>query len=338
MPWGYELRKDVAPFSFQNSRDKIMHPIVIYHGNCADGFTAAWVVRKHYLREIEESSEDFPVFYAATYNNPVPTDVTGREVIMVDFSYKRDVMEKICRRASSVLVIDHHKTAEEALKGLDKREFRDVKLYFDMEHSGAMLAWFYYFGDTPPPNGLKHVEDRDLWKFNLFGTRQYNANLFSYPYTWENWDRLINEPTDQAIREGAAIERKHFKDIEELIPIVTRRMVIPCCDGDGEYRFHHVEIPVANVPYTLGSDVGNILAKRELEAGRVPIAGYYYDTPEGRNFGFRSIGDVDCSLLAKALGGGGHRNASGANKIRASVFEKFETDLDTSPYFDRERN
>lgn len=331
----------MAPFFF---RKNTMAPIVIYHGNCADGFTAAWVVRKFYKENfashgVDESSEEFPVFYPGTYGQPVPTDITGRDVILVDFSYKRPVMEQICLKAKSVTIIDHHKTAEADLKGLDN-EYKNCKIYFDMEHSGAMLAWFYFFNDAIPPAGIKHVEDRDLWKFNLFGTREYNANMFSYPYTWENWDRLMNEPVDQIIRDGAAIERKHFKDIEELLPVVTRRMRFPVAitqDLSTDQKPTYLEIPVANIPYTLGSDAASILIKKEFEAGRSPIAGYYYDTPEGRNFGFRSTGDFDCSLIAKALGGGGHRNASGANKIPAREFEKFEIDLDTSPYYDRER-
>ena len=50
--------------------------ICIYHGNCADGFGAAWVVRKALGADIE--------FHAATYGQPVP-DVTGKNVVIVDF-------------------------------------------------------------------------------------------------------------------------------------------------------------------------------------------------------------------------------------------------------------
>lgn len=318
-----------------------MAPIVIYHGNCADGFSAAWVVREYYKRELPESSEEFPVFYPGTYGKPVPVGVTARDVILVDFSYPRDIMEKICKFAKTVLVIDHHKTAEANLKGLDT-EFSGTELLFDMEHSGAMLAWHYFFNDKLPPAGLLHVEDRDLWRFNIWGTREYNANMFSYPYTWENWDRLMNEPIDQVIRDGAAIDRKHFKDIKELLEVVTRRMRLPVIRPESDpthMLFDDIEIPVANLPYTMGSDAANILAKKEQDEGRPPVAAYYYDTPDGRCFGFRSIGDFDCSLLAKALGGGGHRNASGANKIQAATYQGFEVgihpnnDLSVAPLF-----
>jgi hypothetical protein len=61
-------------------RDK---PLCIYHGNCADGFTSAWVMHHAYLGGIE--------LYAGTYGQE-PPDVTDREVYMVDFSYKRPVL------------------------------------------------------------------------------------------------------------------------------------------------------------------------------------------------------------------------------------------------------
>lgn len=57
--------------------------LCIYHGTCMDGFTAAWVVRKALGEGVE--------FYAATHGDP-PPDVTGKNVIMVDFSYKRPVL------------------------------------------------------------------------------------------------------------------------------------------------------------------------------------------------------------------------------------------------------
>ena len=57
-------------------------PLCIYHHNCADGFTAAWVVKKAF------GNVDF---HPGKYNEP-PPDVTGRDVIIVDFSYKYDVL------------------------------------------------------------------------------------------------------------------------------------------------------------------------------------------------------------------------------------------------------
>jgi oligoribonuclease NrnB/cAMP/cGMP phosphodiesterase (DHH superfamily) len=68
-------------------------------------------------------------------------------------------------------------------------------------------------------------------------------------------------------------------------------------------------VRVANLPYTLTSDAGNLMAQGE------PFAACYWDTPNGRVFSLRSTDDgMDVSLIAKSYGGGGHRNASGFQK------------------------
>ena len=253
----------------------------IYHGNCADGFGAAWVVRKA-LGEIE--------FHPGNYQEP-PPDVTGKDVVMVDFTYKRPVLLGMAEKANSILILDHHKTAAEDLIDLPA----NVTAKFDMNRSGAMLAWDHFFvGEIPPPL-LLHIEDRDLWRFALQNTRQIQANVFSFPYDFQVWDTLMATAPAALAAEGEAIERKHFKDIRELLGVTTREMVI------GGHR-----VPVANLPYTMSSDAGHELAK-----GR-PFAACYWDTPDGRVFSLRSNDDgVDVAEVAKQYGGGGHRNAAG---------------------------
>jgi oligoribonuclease NrnB/cAMP/cGMP phosphodiesterase (DHH superfamily) len=135
--------------------------LCIYHGNCADGFGAAWVVRKALGEQVE--------FFPGVYQQE-PPDVTGWDVILVDFSYKRAVIEKMLELAASITIIDHHKTAIE-----DLREFttlvdgRQINCIFDTSHSGAMLAWLHFFPGQEPPALIRHIEDRDLWKFDLEG-------------------------------------------------------------------------------------------------------------------------------------------------------------------------
>ena len=253
----------------------------IYHGNCADGFGAAWVVRKA-LGEID--------FHPGKYQEP-PPDVTGKDVVMVDFSYKRPVLLEMAEKANSILILDHHKTAAEDLLDLPA----NVTAKFDMGHSGAMLTWEHFFpGETPPPL-LLHIEDRDLWRFALQNTRQIQANVFSFPYDFQVWDTLMAAAPATLAAEGEAIERKHFKDMRELLGVTTREMVI------GGHR-----VPVANLPYTMSSDAGHEMAKGK------PFAACYWDTPKGRVFSLRSTDEgVDVSEVAKQYGGGGHRNASG---------------------------
>lgn len=274
-------------------------PFVIYHGNCADGFSAAWCFWKKY-------GPDGADYFPGVYQKP-PPDVTGRDVYLVDFSYKRPVVEEMLRKARSVTLIDHHKTALDDLRGLksdmvatNNNGMGDNFGWFcDLDRSGATLAWDYLFPGEPRPLLLGHVEDRDLWKFRLPGTREIQANVFSYGYTFEQWDRLMSADQAELLQmtvAGAAIERKHWKDIRELLPVLRRQMVI------GGYL-----VPVVGLPYTMVSD-----AAHEMLGTGEPFAACYWDTPTGRTFGLRSNEDgVDVSAVAALYGGGGHVRAAG---------------------------
>jgi hypothetical protein len=107
---------------------------------------------------------------------------------------------------------------------------------------------------------------------------------------------MASDPAVLAV-EGEAIERKHFKDVAELVKVCRREMTIG-----------GIVVPVASLPYTLTSDAGHLMATEH--ASKIGVC--YWDTPSGRVFSLRSTDDgPDVSEIAKLYGGGGHKNASG---------------------------
>lgn len=262
-------------------------PLCIYHGNCADGFGGAWVFKRYAPIEFE--------FYAGDYKK-APPDVTDRHVYLVDFSYKRPVVEKMLEECSRLVYIDHHEAAINDMAPLIQDGY--IEALVAQEHSGAVLAWKYWNKtEREMPALLRHIEDRDLWRFALAHTREIQANVFSYPYDFDVWDTLMKTPLDELARDGVALERKHMKDILELIEVTERRMVI----GD-------IEVPVANLPYTMSSDAAQILAQRS----KASFAACYFDTADGRSFSLRSpAGGLNVCSIAQQYGGGGHVHASG---------------------------
>ena len=97
-------------------------------------------------------------------------DVKGKNVIIVDFSYPRDVLIKMAEDADSIIVLDHHKTAEENLKGLDF-------CIFDMTRSGAVMAWEHFHGKGNTPLLFQYIQDRDLWQWKLPQSKEFSAGL-----------------------------------------------------------------------------------------------------------------------------------------------------------------
>ncbi|EEX09593.1 phosphohydrolase [Ruegeria lacuscaerulensis ITI-1157] len=273
--------------------------ICIYHANCADGFTAAWAVREALGNKVE--------YVPASYGD-APPEVTGADVIIVDFSYKRPMLERMAQTARSVLVLDHHKTAQADLAGIPAPEGQwdmhrstagNPVALFDMDRSGAQMAWDY-FHQGARPFLVDVVADRDLWRWQLDQSREINAVIGSHEMTWDTWGDLAarlqaDADIGRVAAEGKAILRAHDKLVRQVIDASKRRMVI------GGY-----DVPVAAAPYALASDTAGAMAEGE------PFAATYVDRPKGRAFSLRSRSNgIDVSEIAKAYGGGGHRSAAG---------------------------
>jgi nanoRNase/pAp phosphatase (c-di-AMP/oligoRNAs hydrolase) len=261
-----------------------MSYLVIYHGNCFDGFTAAWVVNG-YLEEIDEKGE----FYPATYGS-YPPDVKGKNVYIVDFSYPRNVLMKMYDDAKNLLVLDHHKTAQDNLEGLDF-------CIFDMERSGAGIAWDYFFNFTPRPWLVNTIEDRDLWKFNFPYTKEIMAYIASSPFTFESWDDLYDMGYDATAKLGEGI-LKYIKQYGEK-----------ACQFAKDRYIGNYKVPTINISYQNCSDHLDLLASKNPNAPFV--ASFFLDNENKWRFSLRSKGDFDVSAIAKQYGGGGHKNAAG---------------------------
>lgn len=270
--------------------------MVIYHGGgCFDGFCAAWLFHR--------ATPDAE-FIAAKYGEPPPhhSALSGKQIHIVDFSYKRDVLADMAQVCNRVVVLDHHKTAEAELKDL---VLPGLSVTFDMNKSGGRLVWDYLcdgwlFSFCPRPWLVDYTEDRDLWRWALPHSREINAALRTYPLKFEEWDRLsLLDPTD-LIAEGKAILR------------CERQVIDTHVRNAREIELAGHKIKAVNAT-TLFSEIAGELA----ESG--PFGACYFDRGDGkRQWSLRSRGDgLDVSEIAKQFGGGGHRNAAGFETVLA---------------------
>lgn len=266
--------------------------LCIYHGNCDDGFAAAWCVRA-------TLGDDRVEFYPGVYQD-APPDVTGRDVILVDFSYKRPVLEEMAKVANSILILDHHKTAAEDLAGYPLANPKEplgngIVALFDMTRSGAGLAWDFFHEGNPRPEFINYIEDRDLWRKTLFGGDEFTIALRSYPQVFEVWDDLVAMGPKALIAMGTSIQRYYRRRVDEL----KKDSYIAILDGTA--------VPVCNAPYFAASEVAG-----ELADGW-PFAASFFQRADGKwQYSLRSrTGGDDVSAIAKKFGGGGHAGAAG---------------------------
>ena len=255
---------------------------VLHHGACSDGFGAAWSAWK--------ALGDKAVYLPVSYGSPVPDLKTGSHVVMLDFAYSREVLLEMNSRMASLLVLDHHKTAQKNIGDLDFA-------YFNMDKSGAILSWEYFHPREKTPEFIKYVEDKDLWRFNLEDSREVNLGIESYPREFDAWNNFDSPNSLAQLKiDGIAIKRFMTQLVKQSV---------------GQARITKVggyDVPVVNTT-AFPSEVGNALCAKYPYH---PFAAYYFDRKDGtRHWGFRSVGEFDVSEVAKKLGGGGHRNSAG---------------------------
>jgi oligoribonuclease NrnB/cAMP/cGMP phosphodiesterase (DHH superfamily) len=254
-------------------------PLVIYHGKCLDGMTAAWAIRK-VLGDGD---------YIASIHGQPPPDVTGRDVVIVDFSYRRDIMLAMAEQANSLLVLDHHKSAQADLEGLPFA-------VFDMQRSGAGMAWDWYHPGQPRPAFVNLVEDNDLWRHALQGTREFQLRLDMELLEFSNWDQIagMSEPQLSAfIAEGAILKRAFDSEVAALL---KDRYVVTLAGETGL---------AVNAPGRYSSELGHHLATLSGTFGMV-----WRQLDGVLKVSLRSCGTYDVANLAVTFGGGGHLNAA----------------------------
>ncbi|MFQ5508640.1 MAG: DHHA1 domain-containing protein [Leptospirillia bacterium] len=254
--------------------------LILYHDDCIDGFGAAWAA----WTRLGDAAEYRPV----THGHP-PPDVSGRDVTIVDFSYKRDVLLGMADAARSLEVVDHHKSARSDLAGLDF-------CIFDMGKSGAVLSWEHFNPDTPVPEILLYVQDKDLWTWKLPKAAEITAALRGYPFEFSRWAAWADawETARPALEtEGDAIIR------------FQKQVVAGVINGAEEITVGGYKVMAACTPI-LQSEVAGQLAE-----GR-PFGLAWFEANGKRYYSLRSReGGIDVADFAQRFGGGGHARAAG---------------------------
>ena len=264
--------------------------LILYHGDCPDGFTAAWI-----------ADQAIPgIRLIPCRHGAAPPPVVGERVLILDFSFPKDRLLALAEEADELLLLDHHVSAQRVLGDL---EF----CRFDLERSGATLAWDHFHPGRPRPQLVSYIEDRDLWRNRLEGSHEVATWIRSYPMELETWSemaRWLEEHHGEVLSEGAAILRAQNRCIAIMAKQERRRSFA---------GFENVAVINASAH---SSELGNELANqasfaviwRELADGQVAC--------ELRG----AAHSPDLSALATRMGGGGHARAAG---FRSASVEEF---------------
>jgi oligoribonuclease NrnB/cAMP/cGMP phosphodiesterase (DHH superfamily) len=285
---------------------------VIYHHPCTDGFGSAFVAWKY----LSTRFPDRPVtYYPASIGAPPPNDVIGRNVLICDYSYRKTQLAELIGKVKKLLILDHHKSAQKELVDLP-----DQYKVFDMNQSGAVLTWKFFFPQEPVPRLIEYIQDRDLWTNRLPNIDKFAAWFWIQPFDFNVFNDYLDAGRLETMitTHGAAfVELNNYYITQARNSVAIRFTKI-------HGKFYVVGYINSSV---LKSDIGNRIVTDFPQLDFAAI--YTVDDQAGvTRFSLRSSDtQADVSEIATSLSGGGHRNAAGVvvtgitNHLTGQIYE-----------------
>lgn len=257
--------------------------VIIYHGNCPDGFGGAYAAWTKWGTAA--------TYIPATHGETPPQNLAGKEVYFIDFSYPKEVLLEIEKKTKRLVLLDHHMGAREAVEAVSEH-------VFDNDHSGSGIAWEYFYPSIPLPRLLTYIEDNDLWRHALPQGKEVAAYLSTQPFQFESFDALVKKAqTDEGfadiVQKGTAYAEYYeytVSHLEEYAQLV---------------QFDEFRILAANAPRLFRSELGHRLAIKSA-----PFALVWYMSENKWHCSLRGDGTIDVSEIARRRGGNGHHNAA----------------------------
>lgn len=286
-----------------------------YHHNDADGKCAAAIVQRALKAELPclMRSETSCEFIEMDYNKPIDLEriEAGEKIIIVDFSFKPEIMNQVLKITEAVTWIDHHQTAApyekeytHSLKGL--RDFTEPGL------SGCQLAWKHFFPEEAEPIAVHLIGDYDTWQHKTGFDIEFKEGLTMRKHdpTQMLWTILLH---GRVTTPGMQVGINPKSLVDEIIQdgkaaVQYRDMWCEnfCHSYGFEAELDGHRCYAANV-YTLGSQTfGDRIREYDF------CVAFAYDGNQ-RNYVVSLYSDTgfDVSVVAKAHGGGGHTGAAG---------------------------
>lgn len=270
--------------------------IGIYHDRDLDGFTSGAIIKLMYP-DAKMIGYD--------YGQPFNFDLDGTPIIMADVSLPMEEMLKIAKVSNWQLTwIDHHISA-----------INDYNKYVAIggEFCTAVLengiaacegTWKHLFPDTQMPLAVKLIGeydtwrnfDTDRWNFEIlpfqFGMRTYCNSVDSFPSDIFEDDNLVA----QIINEGFTI-LKYQSQVNEL----------HCKKASFEINFNGLRAICLN-----GIGLNSVAFKSVYDESKHDIImPFYFNGKQWIVSLYTSKTHIDCHLIAKLYGGGGHKSAAG---------------------------
>jgi oligoribonuclease NrnB/cAMP/cGMP phosphodiesterase (DHH superfamily) len=201
-----------------------------------------------------------------------------------------------------IKILDHHVSSYNSILPLleSNPELRKNYIY-NVNESGATLAWFAFY-TTEPPEFIRYIKDRDLWKFEMINSRDINDGLYYLlGFNLDDWDKFSVNLSGIS----------HALELELLKKHRDQRIKILMTKGS-TVKWELTELQNENTVFAVNSTEHiSDLGENIYMNGFTVAAIWAYDGSNKRYHISLRSNSVDVSKIAEKYGGGGHKFSSG---------------------------
>jgi len=227
-------------------------------------------------------------------------------------------MQKIKTLVKGIIVVDHHKTSR---KNMRYSSFS----FFDMDYSGARLAWDYFNYDESTGTSAKVpalfllLEDYDLWRFKIDFTSRIMMLINDEKMRWADYEDwmgyfapfLVSADSHPGSPFGEILTANFYGTFLQGSKMLSD-LDFELAMVNSQYQTQKVldlkmaVIELRKEQRNRVSEIGSFLSnKPDIDFVLLWLGENYYDGSQ--RFSLRSCDDrIDISKLAKLMGGGGH--------------------------------
>lgn len=267
--------------------------VVITHAPCNDGYGAAMAAKYR----LGDRAQYFGAAPGDKFDWSEILELTNQNIVFADIAPPINVATKLME-SNKIIILDHHKTQQQ-----DMQNIPEINKVFDMNHSGAYLAWRFFHPEKPVPRLITLIEKRDLWIKDEPDVDLLFEYLYIQDGEYDRYIELINDDSKLtwACEQGRALVAKRDYEVSR----VANRAALHISKVNGNTEL----IAYVNTDQ-YPSDVGNYLVKRF--PADYAVVWKYNDRWNTVGESLRSMPNgTDVSVIAKSFFGGGHKMASG---------------------------
>lgn len=274
--------------------------ICIYHSKDLDGYASGAVVKRKFPEAI---------LIGWDYKDSIPELPSSEDIIMIDISFPLEEMIELRRRSKSLTWIDHHISAKndfDKALGLVPFSAHGINYVYEAGMAACEIGWAYLFPMEPIPQSITLLgrydtwrQDEGDWENETLPFQYYMRLLCNAPESFPKVALSIGRFANEFVNEGTNLGRTILRYQREQDKKIMHSSFVA--------EFEGLRALCVNAG---GASSNTFLSKWDESKHDVMIPFHYTGSRWGCSI-YTTKDDIDCSAIAKKLGGGGHKKASG---------------------------